>query len=305
MLLRTAKRTLRERFSHADDLYQSCARSAHPRPHLAAQKGERRMSGVKLPVSVTIITLNEEKRLGAALDSVSDWVDEMIVIDSGSTDSTISIAKEKGARLLHHDWCGYGLQKRFAEEQARHDWILNIDADERITPQLRAEIEALFAEGVKSVEQKADGFFIAIHPRIYGTDRLSRKTPHVAVRLYRKSRGRYRDSPVHDRVVMASDARTGDLAGKIAHDSILSYTHAVEKMNRYSDAQVADMMAKNRRFSGVRLVGEFWLSFLKGFVLRGHWREGLPGYIAAVNYAYSRFLRQAKFYERVRSSKTD
>ena len=92
------------------------------------------MTDITLPISVTIIAQDEADRIGMAIASVRDWVDEVVVVDSGSTDGTPEIAQSLGARVIHHDWPGYGQQKRFAEDQAQNDWILNIDADERILP---------------------------------------------------------------------------------------------------------------------------------------------------------------------------
>ncbi|WP_409524160.1 glycosyltransferase family 2 protein [Nitrincola sp. MINF-07-Sa-05] len=247
----------------------------------------------KLPISVTIIAVNEADRIVAAIESVIDWCDEVIVIDSGSTDDTVAVAEQAGARVLYNPWPGYGQQKRFSEDQARNDWILNIDADERTLPELREEIEQLFA----SREALADGYFIAIHDRLYGSDSLSAYTPYKPVRLYRLSQGRYSESPVHDRVQMNANARTANLKGRMAHDSVRSFHHRVAKMNGYTEAQASDLRARGRKPSTFRIIIDFWTSFISGYFLRGYWRGGLMGYIYAMNFAYSRFLRQIKLYE--------
>lgn len=247
----------------------------------------------KLPISVIIITLNEADRIEAAIRSVIDWVDEVVLIDSGSQDNTVELAAQSGARVMFNAWPGYGQQKRFAEEQARNDWLLNLDADERITEPLRHEI----AEHFTQPQMLADGYQIAIHDIIYPTEELNPNTPYKPVRLYRKSKGRYSESPVHDRVIMQPDTQIEKLRGKIAHESIRSFSHRVEKMNAYSDAQVQDMVAKGRKPSVARILLEFWLSFIKRYFFKGYWRKGLIGYVYAVNYAYSRFLRQIKLYE--------
>ena len=247
----------------------------------------------KLPISVIFITKNEADRIEKAIDSVADWVDEIIVVDSGSNDDTVQKAERLEAKTFFNEWPGYGQQKRFAEEKTSHDWILNLDADERVTVELKDEILALF----KKPEQLADGYRIAIHDIIYLSNKLNPKTPYKPIRLYKKSKGRYSESPVHDRVIMQDDAITDKLNGKIAHASIRDFSHRVEKMNAYSSAQVEDMINKGRKPSKVRIVLEFWLSFLKRYFLKGYWRQGLIGYIYAMNYAYSRFLRQIKLYE--------
>lgn len=252
----------------------------------------------KLPISVTIITQDEADRVGPAIESVIDIADEVIVVDSGSTDGTQAVAEGLGARVVHHDWPGYGRQKRYAEELARNDWILNIDADERLLPELRDEIAARF-EG----EPDEDAFRLPIHDRFLCSERISRKAQYLPVRLYRRSRGRYSESPVHDRVQMEEGARIGVLTGRIAHDSTRSLSHRLQKMDGYTRMQAEDMRRKGRRASGVRLVADFWLSFLLGYFTKGFWRAGLIGYIYAMNYAYSRFLRQAKLYELERCGK--
>lgn len=251
------------------------------------------MNNTRLPISVTIIALNEADRIGATIDSVIDWVDEVIVVDSGSQDGTPEVATQHGARCIHNDWPGYGQQKRFAEEQSKNDWVFNLDADERVLPELRDEILKCF----ESPQDLADGYFIAIHDRLYCTETLSQYTPYKPVRLYRQSKGRYSSSPVHDRVIMNAQTTTATLKGRIAHDSLRSFHHRIEKMNEYSEAQAADMMTKSRKPSKFRIIVDFWASFIVGYCFRGYWRGGLMGYIYAVNFAYSRFLRQIKLYE--------
>src|SRR5438105_2601638 len=118
----------------------------------------------KLPISVFIIALNEADRIGCAIESVREWVDEIIVIDSGSSDDTVKLADSMGARVLYHAWKGYGLQKRFGEEQCRNRWLLNLDADEEITPALAEEIQGLFADG----EPELAGFILRIRDLLPG-----------------------------------------------------------------------------------------------------------------------------------------
>lgn len=247
----------------------------------------------KLPISATIITKNESDRISEAIESVKNWVDEVIIVDSGSSDDTIFKAQKLGAKVFFNEWPGYGKQKRFAEENSSNDWILNLDADERITHELKEEIINIFGKH----DDLADGYKISIHDIIYLTNKLNPKTPYTPIRLYKKSKGRYSESPVHDRVIMLSDTKIAYLTGKIAHQSIRNFSHRVDKMNAYSSAQAQDLIAKGRKPSKVRIVFEFWMSFAKRYFLKGYWKQGLIGYIYAMNYAYSRFLRQIKHYE--------
>ncbi len=248
----------------------------------------------RIPVSAFIITLNEEDRIEDAIRSVA-WADEVIVVDSGSTDATVERAKALGARTVFRAWTGYGEQKRFAEDQCRNDWLLNLDADERVTPALRDEILTLWRGGAPASEiyeiKILDVFPHEREPAPWAFG-------YWQYRLYDRRRGRFSDSTVHDTVRPSPGARISRLEGRMAHFSQRSIGWAVEKMNRYSDAQVADMLARGKRIKPVRLLFEFPLNFLKSYLLRGNIRYGWWGVINSTNYAYSRFLRIAKRYER-------
>lgn len=250
-------------------------------------------SGTKLPISVTIICQNEVERILETIACVEEWAEEVIVIDSGSDDGTQDQVKKTSAKLFFNKWEGYGQQKRFAEECASNDWILNIDADERVLPELSDEIKTRFLDEASIT----DAYKIPIYDRFLITRKLSKYKPYNPVRLYRKSVGRYRNSAVHDRVVLPETARVQQLQGRIAHDSLKSFKHRIDKMNDYTDAQVVDLLAKKRRFSKTRIILEFWISFLICYIRRGYWRNGLMGYIYSINFAYSRFLRAIKLYE--------
>jgi len=248
-----------------------------------------------LPLSVFIIAKDEADRIGRTIRSVSGWVDEVIVIDSGSKDDTVAVAQGLGARVIHNDWPGYGPQKRFGEDQCRNDWLLNLDADEEVTPDLAKEIQAKFAD---RSYRDADGWRIMIRdvyahedspaPWAYG---------YHQIRLYDRTKGRFSASTVHDTVRPEPGSVIRPLAGIIAHRSIRSLDFQVGKYNRYSNMQVADMRDRGRGFSRWRLVVEFPAAFFKAYVLRKYWRYGWWGLILAVNYAHARFLRVAKAYE--------
>lgn len=248
----------------------------------------------RLPLSIFVITKNEARRLGASLAAVADLADEIVVVDSGSTDGTPDIARSLGARVIETSWRGYGPQKRFAEDQCRNNWVLNIDADEVVTDALRAEIVALFAQG----EPPLDGYsfpILEVLPKWASPGVL----PHVVspVRLYRLDRGRYADALVHDRVHFAAGARTGELASHAKHFSMISISQTVRKLNEYSDLQVEDMRQRNRTVATARVWVEFPLAFFKYYLVRRHFLRGSAGLVAATNYAFYRFLRVAKALE--------
>lgn len=243
-----------------------------------------------LPISVFIIAKDEADRIGTAIESIRDLVAEIIVLDSGSSDDTTAVAEAAGAKVSFRAWQGYGPQKRAAEDLCTHDWVLNLDADERATPQLVAEIRGLFASG---------GIGAADFWRVRILDEFPHETQparwaygYNQIRLYRPSIGRFSASTVHDTVRPPEGARVAQLGASMAHRSFRDFSHAVEKLNRYSDMQASD--AKGRRISALRLVMEFPLSFLKGYLLRRYALYGAFGFTLAMVHAFGRFIRVAK-----------
>lgn len=250
---------------------------------------------ISLPLSVFIIAKNEADRIGATIRAVRDLTDDLVVIDSGSSDGTQALAESLGARVIHNDWPGYGEQKRFGEAACRHVWLLNVDADEVVPPELAQEIRALFAKG----EPSHPAWRVGIAEIFPGEAR-----PHpwsytlTPVRLYRKDRGRYSPSPVHDRVEMQPDTTDGRLKGIIHHFSVRSLGDQLDKLNRYSDQQADDLDARGVTIPAWRVFVELPGNFLKAYIGRRHFVRGVYGFLTAMNYAISRHLRVAKHYER-------
>jgi glycosyltransferase involved in cell wall biosynthesis len=250
-----------------------------------------------LPLSVFIIAQNEADRVAETIRAVRRLTDDLVLVDSGSTDGTQAVAEELGARVVHNAWPGYGPQKRFAEDQCRFKWLLNIDADEVLPRDLAEEIAALFANG----EPERDAYRIRIAEMFPGEE-----APHplayalAPVRLYRKDRGRYSPSLVHDRVDLEPGARVGRLRGIIHHKSVRSLGDQIAKLNRYSDQQAVDLQIRGVMIPTWRLFFEFPAAFLKAYIGRRHIVRGTYGFLTAMNYAISRHLRLAKHYERRR-----
>lgn len=248
-----------------------------------------------LTLSVFIIARNEADRIGATIGAVRGLTDDLVVVDSGSTDGTQAIARSLGARVIHNDWPGYGLQKRYAEEQCRHMWLLNLDADEVVPRDLADEIRTLFALG----EPDKLAWRIGIAEIFPGEGR-----PHplaytlTPVRLYRRDSGRYAASPVHDRVELEPGVTPGRLRGVIHHFSVRSLGDQLDKLNRYSDQQADDLEARGVTIPSWRVFVELPGNFLKAYVVRRHFVRGTYGFLSAMNYAISRHLRVAKHYER-------
>jgi glycosyltransferase involved in cell wall biosynthesis len=250
-----------------------------------------------LPLSVFIIARDEADRIGATIRAVRHLSDDLVVVDSGSTDGTPEVAAALGARVVAHPFAGYGPQKRFAEDQCRHPWLLNLDADEVVPPDLAAEIAALFRDG----EPRCPAYRIAIAEVFPGEARPHRFAYALhPVRLYRRDRGRYAASPVHDRVELAPGTAVGRLEGTIHHFSVRSLGEQVAKLNRYSDAQALDLEARGVALPAWRLFLEFPAAFLKAYLGRRHALRGTYGFLTAMNYAIGRHLRVAKHYERRR-----
>lgn len=247
------------------------------------------------PLSIFIITRDEADRIARTIEAVRSLSDDIVVVDSGSTDGTQTIAERLGARVIFNPWPGYGPQKRFAEEQCRHDWLLNIDADEVVPAGLSAEIAALFANGAPA----ADAYKLRIAEIFPGEGAPHRFAYALApVRLYSRLKGRYSPSPVHDRVDLAPDARIARLKGIVHHYSVRSLGEQMDKLNSYSDAQADDLDGRGATLSAFRLMAEFPANFIKAYIGRRHALRGIYGFMTAMNFAFYRYLRVAKHWER-------
>ncbi len=245
-------------------------------------------------LSIFIIVRNEADRLPRTLRAVAGLTDDLVVVDSGSTDGTQAIAETFGARVIFNPWPGYGPQKRFAEEQCRHPWLLNIDADEVVPPDLADEIRDAVAEdsAIDACEIRIAEIFPAEdrpHPVAYAL---------APVRLYRKDKGRYAASLVHDRVELSPGARVTRLKGTIHHFSVRSIGDQIAKLNSYTDQQIVDLVQRGKHVGTWRLFVEFPAAFFKAYVIRRHFVRGIYGFITAMNFAFYRWLRVAKDYER-------
>ncbi len=251
-----------------------------------------------LPISVFIIAKNEADRIATTINSVKDWVAEVIVIDSGSTDDTVSVASFLGARVVYNEWAGYGLQKRFGEDECANDWLLNLDADEEISPELAAEIKALFEGG----EPEMAAFIMKVRDLLPNETHLAplAHTNHC-LRLYNRNKGRFSESPVHDSVIMESEytSQVSQLTSPVFHRSFRNIAHAIEKMNSYSTAQAENLRKRGKKlaFAHLRLVFEFPISFFKAYILRLYIMRGWRGFVYASIYAFGRMVRIAKYLE--------
>jgi glycosyltransferase involved in cell wall biosynthesis len=241
-------------------------------------------------LSVTIITLNEADHIGAAIDSAS-WADEVIVVDAGSSDGTVDIARARGVTVATRAWTGYVDQKNYAAGLARNDWIFSLDADERITPQLRDEIRALLAAA-----PPASGYRV---PRVtFHLGRWMRTTdfyPDFQTRLYDRRAARWRGRYVHESVTV--DGAAGVLKSELQHYSYRDLRDHLDRINAYSTLAARQMHEAGRRAGPIDLLVHPPAAFLRNYVLRRGFLDGTAGLtLSAVN-AYSVFLKFAKLWE--------
>ena len=241
-------------------------------------------------LSLIVITKNEEAAIARCLRSV-DFADEIVVLDSASTDKTAEIARALGARVIvARDWPGFGPQKNRALAEATGDWILSLDADEWIEPELAAEIAATIARA-----DAADGYEIPRRSRFCGKIvRHGDWRGDRVLRLFRRGRGRFSDDRVHERVIV--EGRVGRLASALEHDSIKDPADAADKIDRYATAAAEELAAEGRTSSAAKAAFRGWAAFLRGYLLRLGFLDGLTGLrVADYNrrYTYEKWARLA------------
>jgi glycosyltransferase involved in cell wall biosynthesis len=248
---------------------------------------------VPLPLSVFIITKNEEARLPRVLKALKPWAGEIIVVDSGSTDRTVEIAEQLGATVHQHEWQGYGPQKSFAERQCRFDWVLNVDADEVVPAELASEIAALFANS----PPLPAAYRVKILT-VYPGDKEPRPlaNDYNVVRFYHKQAGAYSSHPVFDRVILRG-VTPRQLHHPIYHYSFLSIAHVIDKGNQFSDFRSSHSKKRSRLYLKIRLFFEFPMSFIKFYIFRRHFTGGWKGFYFSMCHAFARTTRIAKMLE--------
>jgi glycosyltransferase involved in cell wall biosynthesis len=246
----------------------------------------------RTPLSVCIIAKNEADRIQRCIDAVNSITDDIVVVDSGSTDDTVAIAKASGARTFYNAWVGFGPQKRFAEDCAAHDWVLNIDADEVIEPDLESEIKALLSS--KPALSAYRFRQVTVYP---GRDRPRLwADAHNYVRLYDRRVVRFCDSLTHD-TVDTRGVEVGQLNGSALHFSWRTLDHVKAKLDSYTDLQAKEMN-RSRLAMRLRQPIEYPFLFFRYYVLRRHFTGGLYGLKTAHVIARGRAARVSKFLRR-------
>jgi glycosyltransferase involved in cell wall biosynthesis len=237
-------------------------------------------------LSVIVITRNEAANIGDCLDSVA-FADERIVVDDCSTDTTAQIAAQHGARVVEHAFEGFGAQKGFALSLAQGDWILSVDADERVTPALRAEIEAAIAQ------ETADGYELPRLSSFCGRPmRHSGWYPDHVLRLFRRGRARFTDHIVHERVVC--DGPVVRLTQPLLHAPVVRLENALSRMDRYSSAGADMLLAKGRRVTFFSGIAHGAWTFLRTYLLQAGFLDGREGFLLALANAEGAYYRYMK-----------
>lgn len=240
-------------------------------------------------LSVVLITLNAAAQLEPCLQSVG-FADEIVVVDSGSGDATPELAARYGARVVPQDWLGFGPQKQFAVGLAAHDWVLCLDADERVTPELRAAIEsALRAPACGAYRFARCNRFLGRYLR-HGEG-----YPDWNLRLFDRRRARWSDDAVHEHVLAQGEVAT--LNGDLLHDSAESIAAYLGKQNRYTSLAAEAAFAAGKRASGAKLLLSPLVRFVKFYALRRGFLDGLPGFIHIVIGCFNSFSKYAKMIE--------
>ncbi|HET7876266.1 MAG TPA: glycosyltransferase family 2 protein [Methylomirabilota bacterium] len=241
-------------------------------------------------LSVTVIAWNEEERLRPCLESAA-WADELIVVDGESTDKTVPLAREFTDRVWVRPWPGFAAQKNFALGQATGDWILSLDADERVTPELRHRIESIVRE-----DGPADGYSIPRRNIFWGAwVRHGGLYPDYQLRLFRRGRGRFVEDAVHESVTVAG--RVERLAEPLLHHSYRDLEDFVQRSNRYSTLAARDWVRAGRRAGLGDLILKPLGRFVTMYIVQRGFLDGWRGLVLAALYAQYVFLRQAKAWE--------
>jgi len=244
-------------------------------------------------LSVVVVTLNEEERLRACLESVA-WADELVVIDAESQDKTVQIAREFTDRVIVRPWPGFAAQKNFGLAEAGGDWILSLDADEQVSPELRDEIARVLATG-----GPCDGYRAPRRNIFWGQwVRHGGLWPDWQLRLFRRGRGRFVERAVHESVEVTG--AVGRLGSPLVHKSYRDVADFLARADRYSTLAAEEWVRSGKRVRVSDLVLRPAGRFLSMYVLRLGCLDGRRGFLLATLYAYYVFVRSAKAWERMR-----
>jgi glycosyltransferase involved in cell wall biosynthesis len=240
-----------------------------------------------MSVSVIVITKNEESNIERCLASVS-WADEIVVLDSGSTDDTVAICRKYTQHVHQTDWPGFGPQKNRALERVSGEWVLSLDADEWVTPASRTEI-------TRAMEEPQDAVAFRL-PRLSSfCGRFMRHSgwwPDHVVRLFRRGSAKFSDDAVHERVIV--NGKIGTLQEPLMHETFVDLDDLLAKMNNYSTLSAQDLHRDGKRSGLLRAVARAAWAFVRTYFLRGGFLDGREGFMLAVATAEGTYYRYVK-----------
>jgi len=251
-----------------------------------------------LPLSVAIITLNEQDNLPRCLESVRNLAGEIVIVDSGSTDRTAEIARQFGARLEVHPWPGHVAQKNVALNLCTQPWVLALDADEALTPELAAAIR----RQLSGAEPTANGFLVSRRTFYLGDWLWHVWYPEWRIRLVRRGAAQWQGRDPHDRLEVTGPAER--LPGDLLHYSYRDLTDHFQKMLRYARILADAYNREGRRFRWHDLIVTPWLEFVKYLLLKQAWRDGWRGWVVSFMHMVSVFTKYAFLWELQRAKPT-
>ena len=254
-------------------------------------------SWMRPPLSATVITLDEERNIRECLDDLA-WVDELVVVDAGSTDGTREICREYTEKVFVNSWPGHYQQKNFALDRATHDWVLSIDADERVSPALWHEIQEVLAS-----PDRADGYTIPRRNMFLGRwMRHGGWYPDRVLRLFRKSHGRFGGVNPHDRVMLRG--RLGELKEPLLHLTYRSVEQYIDKQYRYACIAAQERLKgrPDMKVGVPTLAARPLLKFLELYVLKRGFLDGTYGLVTATFAAYFAFVKYTRLWELTRGT---
>ena len=249
----------------------------------------------KLPLSVAVIALDAEAQIGELLASV-DFADEVLVVDSGSRDATVRLAEAHGARVVHKEWMGYGRQKQFAVQEAKHDWVLCLDVDERVSPRLAQAIRAALAG------EHYRAWRMARRNRFLGTWLAHGEGyPDWSLRLFHRAHASWSNDDVHEAVL--TTAEVGRLEGDLLHDSAEDVATYMAKQNRYTTLHAQALYRQGVRAGYATLFVNPLVRFVKFYVLKRGFLDGGPGFAHVVIGCNNTFHKYLKLIELQKAGK--
>lgn len=250
--------------------------------------------GERPPVSCYIRTLNEEARIGATVRAALAVAREVVVVDSGSSDRTVAMAEAEGARVIEQAWLGGGHQKRVGEDACRHDWLLDLDADEVVSKELAQEIRGLFAEE----RPDADVYRLAL-VIVDPSGRIWRKArPPRRAKLYDRRKVRMPAHGAWDQFEIPSRLRVRRLAGPLLHHALDDIAHLSRKQGSAMVRRVQFLDPGRPSSTAIKVYAGLPYFFFRNYVLRRRWREGSYGFMLSLTTAYNHWLRYALLHER-------